>query len=322
MLDDESWYSVTPEAIADHIADRVVANHHLLVVQQLSASYAKGNNSCGSPDGSCGNSSSCSISSRNNNNGRPITILDAFSGVGGNAVAFAKRPEVGLVVCVDTDIGKLRMAANNCCIYGIPPEKVVFVHADACRVLQRYYHGKISTKGGGGDKNGEDAPGGEVAGVLGSTCDPTRPAVRVSGYAVGGLELLPPRVDAVFLSPPWGGPDYERKKSGNNNSSKNAQKKQQKDEGYDLKRIQLDCGVDGEDLLKLASDSLPTNRKNIAYFLPRNLNGIKLAQSAIRAGLGDRTSNCTMELEQNVLNYKLKTITTYITSAPLRNKAN
>lgn len=49
LLDEEGWFSVTPEAIADQIAERC----------------------------RCG------------------TILDAFCGVGGNAIAFAKTCERG-----------------------------------------------------------------------------------------------------------------------------------------------------------------------------------------------------------------------------------
>ena len=49
LLDEEGWYSVTPELIANHIADRC----------------------------------------------RCDTILDAFCGVGGNAIAFAQTCERG-----------------------------------------------------------------------------------------------------------------------------------------------------------------------------------------------------------------------------------
>uniref|UniRef100_A0A7R9X0G2 Trimethylguanosine synthase n=1 Tax=Craspedostauros australis TaxID=1486917 RepID=A0A7R9X0G2_9STRA len=30
-----------------------------------------------------------------------------------------------------------------------------------------------------------------------------------SGYKIGGLELLPRHIDAIFMDPPWGGVDYE-----------------------------------------------------------------------------------------------------------------
>lgn len=49
LLDEEGWYSITPEAIANHIAERC----------------------------------------------RSDTIIDAFCGVGGNAIAFAKTCQRG-----------------------------------------------------------------------------------------------------------------------------------------------------------------------------------------------------------------------------------
>ena len=50
LLDEEGWYSITPEAIANHIAERC----------------------------------------------RSDTIIDAFCGVGGNAIAFAKTCQRGV----------------------------------------------------------------------------------------------------------------------------------------------------------------------------------------------------------------------------------
>ena len=82
-LDKESWYSITPEAIANHIAGRVAANRENLVV------------------------------------------VDLFCGCGGNAIAFALRDEVQLVVCVDSDVEKLKKAAKNASIYGVSMEKMV-----------------------------------------------------------------------------------------------------------------------------------------------------------------------------------------------------
>jgi trimethylguanosine synthase len=97
LLDQESWYSVTPEVIANHIAQRVIT-----------ASKKK----------------------------EGMIVLEAFCGAGGNAIAFARRPEVVKVICVDNNLQKLKMAAYNCGVYEIPKDKVVFVHADACAVLK------------------------------------------------------------------------------------------------------------------------------------------------------------------------------------------
>jgi trimethylguanosine synthase len=201
-------------------------------------------------------------------------VLDACAGVGGNAIAFARRPEVSLVVCVDIDDARLRIAANNCSVYGIPRDKVVFVNGDVCQVLASYKNGK------------------RIADTESSKSVATEPEKE---YAYSGLDLLPETLDAVFLSPPWGGSDYES--VGRRN--------------YDLSCIKLSEAVDGEELLRLAAVAVPEERMNVAYFLPRNTNGVRYSYSALKTGF----AGC-LELEQNVLNGKLKTITAYLGAIP------
>ncbi len=101
QLDKESWFSVTPEVIANHIAAHLVGN-------------------------------------RSN-----VIVLDPFCGCGGNSIAFAKRPEVDLVICVDTDLSKLKMASSNASVYGVASEKMVFIHGNGCQVLSCYQSGKL-----------------------------------------------------------------------------------------------------------------------------------------------------------------------------------
>jgi trimethylguanosine synthase len=231
-LDKESWFSVTPEAIADHIAARLVGLDENL------------------------------------------TIIDPFCGVCGNAIAFAKRDEVKLVVCVDVDLEKLKKAAWNARVYDIPNDKIVFIHSDAYTILSQYNNGSLLP-----------SPSREN--------DPESSPLIEKGYRIGQHELLPNKIDMVFLSPPWGGMDYL--KVGKRN--------------YDLKCIELDHAenkIDGEELLIVAAKAVGEGRP-IAYFLPRNTNGIKLARSVLKAG-------CTgpVVMEQNVLNGKLKTITAYV----------
>lgn len=228
-LDADGWFSVTPEAIANHIAERMV-------------------------DGA-----------ENAN----LIVLDPFAGVGGNVIALAMRPEVKLVIAVDLDAKRLELAANNCRVYEIPSSKVVFLHANALDVLRACRS----------NLHGQDASSTKV----------------MHGYQFGGLELLPRQaVDSIFLSPPWGGPDYEEKAGRR---------------GYDLKAITIDAEHDGEDLLLLSAQALLSEDKKIVYFLPRNANGTKIAHNAMKAGLYDG-----IELEQNYLNGKLKTVTAYFGS--------
>jgi trimethylguanosine synthase len=82
----------------------------------------------------------------------------------------------------------------------------------------------------------------------------------------------------VFLSPPWGGPDYL------------------KAEVFDLKTM---VPMDGLRVYETASSLTG----NIAYFLPRNINVDQLSSLAGPGGF--------VEVEQNLLNKKVKTITAY-----------
>lgn len=87
----------------------------------------------------------------------------------------------------------------------------------------------------------------------------------------------PIEVDAVFLSPPWGGPGYLKSKD------------------FDLD----DLTPNGFDIYTAARKMSP----NIAYFLPRNT---KVKQLIALGGPGGRC-----EIEQSCLNKKIKTLTVY-----------
>ncbi|XP_067836144.1 trimethylguanosine synthase isoform X2 [Heptranchias perlo] len=178
-LDQEGWFSVTPEKIAEHIANRVMQNFH------------------------------CDI------------IVDAFCGVGGNSIQFALAGK--RVIAVDIDPVKIDLAQNNARVYGVT-EQIEFILGD---------------------------------------------------FMLLASDL---KADAVFLSPPWGGPNYV-----------NA-------EIFDLKTM---MSLDGSEIFTLSQKITP----NIVYFLPRNAD---IEQVASLAGPGGR-----VEIEQNFLNNKLKTITAY-----------
>ena len=143
-----------------------------------------------------------------------------------------------------------------------------------------------------------------------------------AGYKLGGLESLPTKLDGIFLSPPWGGTEYSKQEVGKS--------------GFDIVTsivVDSSCYLGGEmpdsdvdmstttavktnggELLSLTvkavlNDESTTQEGVIAYFLPRNTDGIILGQSAISSGIKG-----SFEMEQNVVNGKVKTITAYFGS--------
>ncbi|XP_021243232.1 trimethylguanosine synthase isoform X2 [Numida meleagris] len=149
------------------------------------------------------------------------TIVDAFCGVGGNAIQFALTSK--RVIAVDIDPEKLSLARSNAEVYGVA-DQIEFVCGD---------------------------------------------------FMVLAADL---KADVVFLSPPWGGPDYAT---------------------AEIFDIQTMICPDGFEIFRLSKKI--TN--NIVYFLPRNAD---INQIASLAGPGGK-----VEIEQNFLNNKLKTITAY-----------
>ncbi|GAA6231450.1 trimethylguanosine synthase [Lates japonicus] len=151
-------------------------------------------------------------------------VVDAFCGVGGNAIQFALTGQ--RVLAIDIDPVRLNLARHNAAVYGV---------ADHIEFLQ------------------------------------------------GDFLQLAPRLrgDVVFLSPPWGGPDYLTA------------------EVFDIRTMMEPDGFEIFRLAKLISD-------NIVYFLPRNAD---MDQIASLAGPGGK-----VEVEQNFLNNKLKTVTAYFGS--------
>ncbi|KAF8624141.1 hypothetical protein AX17_007204 [Amanita inopinata Kibby_2008] len=89
LLDEEGWYSITPETIADQIAERC----------------------------------------------RCDTILDAFCGVGGNAIAFAKTCQ--RVIALDNNPTRLALARHNAQIYGVA-DNIEFILADYVSFAKSY----------------------------------------------------------------------------------------------------------------------------------------------------------------------------------------
>ncbi|XP_050984492.1 trimethylguanosine synthase isoform X2 [Labeo rohita] len=148
-------------------------------------------------------------------------IIDAFCGVGGNAIQFALTGK--RVIAIDIDPIRLALAHHNAEVYGVA-HRIDFVQGDFLQLAPRL------------------------------------------------------RGDMVFLSPPWGGPEYLSA------------------DVFNIKTMITPDGFEIFRLSKMISD-------NIVYFLPRNAD---MEQIASLAGPGGK-----VEVEQNFLNNKLKTITAY-----------
>ncbi|KAF4076849.1 hypothetical protein AMELA_G00219810 [Ameiurus melas] len=166
-----------------------------------------------------------------------LVIVDAFCGVGGNAIQFALTGNT--VIAVDIDPVRLALARHNAAVYGVS-ERIDFIQADFLQVAPRL------------------------------------------------------RADVVFLSPPWGGPEYLSADVFNIETMMSP-------DGYPLPCVPLKF-LDPPhtfEIFRLAK----MISENVVYFLPRNAD---MEQIASLAGPGGK-----VEVEQNFLNNKLKTITAY-----------
>ncbi|KAI0923699.1 hypothetical protein AcV5_009174 [Taiwanofungus camphoratus] len=197
LLDEEGWYSVTPERVAEQIAERC----------------------------------------------RCDVVLDAFCGVGGNAIAFARTCE--RVIALDTSPVRLALARHNAALYGVA-DRIEFVLADFisfARALIDVQNARNTRKG---TQPQDDKPAATPADVQ----TPRR------------------KFDVVFLSPPWGGPSYltDSPSEGRDVTEPNsdADPEERAAPEYSLSSIRP---IHGVQLFRLARQLT----KNVAYYLPRNV---------------------------------------------------
>ena len=297
QLDAEGWYSVTPEVIANHVAQRVAS---------LASPTQSG-----------------------------MIILDAFCGCGGNAIAFAKQSQVSLVVCADIDRTKLSKAAYNACLYEIPKEKLIFVECSSLFLLEHCY------------QNGDLC----IDNLRQATNLPHVDTEVCAGFFIGGLGMLPHRIDAVFMDPPWGGVDYnslgkngyclekhmkikvgphqnphavmeqdnkvspppcstvgddffDSFGSSNNKVTNNKKSTKHAKQKFNQKADESDYW-NGVDLLRVAASA--TKSHLVIYDMPRNTSKVSLGRCALEAGYRGN-----LKLEEHYLNGRLKTITAYM----------
>jgi trimethylguanosine synthase len=68
-------------------------------------------------------------------------IIDAFAGVGGNAIAFARSGRWEQVFAIEKDPKTMKCAKHNAKIYGVD-KKIVWVTGDCFDVISRRFAGK------------------------------------------------------------------------------------------------------------------------------------------------------------------------------------
>ena len=250
LLDEEGWFSVTPEAIADRIAERC----------------------------------------------RCDTIIDAFCGVGGNAIAFAKVCERGEritivwrkrlepdlhatpVIAIDNSATRLALARHNAAVYGVA-DRIEFILGDFISYATSLQH-------------------------------------------MSSQSLSPRRrpIDVVFLSPPWGGVNYLSMSSSKDNQvhPTTSVQGENRDPGmthsgagqdYSLANV---SPLHGGELFNIARTITP----NIAYFLPRNqdLEEVSALVEPKTTGGGQTVGNTSheiIEVEEEWMGTKLKALTCY-----------
>ncbi|CAN0576298.1 unnamed protein product, partial [Ectocarpus sp. 12 AP-2014] len=105
---------------------------------------------------------------------------------------------------------------------------------------------------------------------------------RIEFILGDAMKVLPTlKADAVFLSPPWGGPSYQGSKT------------------FDLDSM-IPPPLSALEMFRAARDVTP----NVIFFLPRNVD-------PYQRGVDLQAIDDTCELEKHFLNGKLKTTTAY-----------
>ncbi|ETN69159.1 RNA cap guanine-N2 methyltransferase [Necator americanus] len=197
IMDREGWFSVTPERIAEHIADRVVRRSEIIFAILNRILYL--------------------LDSKSNEKNR-------------NFVEVVMLTVTLSVIAIDMDPVRLKCARENAKVYGVE-DRIEFICCDFFHFASKWTEN------------------------VGKTV----------------------QIDAVFLSPPWGGPSYLKSKV------------------FDLD----DLTPNGFDIYTAARKMSP----NIAYFLPRSTS---VKQLISLSGPGGRC-----EIEQSCLNKKIKALTIY-----------
>lgn len=175
MLDEESWYSITPEIIADYVARRCVLCYDL------------------------------QDSSTNNmiKKFADCHVLDLFCGCGGNIIAMTKYCKFGFGV--DIDDFKTKACQHNASIYETS-HKLNVITMDAYNLLRRFESNNIHPISETAKHiRFDETPSNEDEIEINDKKE-------VNSDSVINLStnnsLYP--IDVILLCPPWGGPEYNQ----------------------------------------------------------------------------------------------------------------
>lgn len=184
-------------------------------------------------------------------------ILDAFCGAGGNAIQFAMTCEH--VVAIDIDPIKLALARNNAAIYGVE-DRITFLCGDFCEFARAYGENKGHTS-----------------------------------KVWQGWDQK--KFDIVFMSPPWGGVNYQRPTFAGQDHA-------QYQDIYPLSKLHP---VHGKELFRLAQAIC----ERTVMYLPRNVDLEEVAQLVKVSP----NTQLTVHAEELWLGYKLKALAVYFSGA-------
>ena len=164
------------------------------------------------------------------------------------------------VIAIDTSPTRLALARHNAVIYGVE-DRIEFVLADYLSFARTYH---------------------------------TLPTQQASNTKPNSPHR---KIDVVFLSPPWGGPEYL---SGLTKDKQPDPSPADQHPEFSLSNVQP---IHGAELFKLSRRIT----KNIAYFLPRNtkLDEISTLLSP------EESKNEMVEVEEEWMGSKLKALTCY-----------
>ncbi|GAA5902221.1 RNA methyltransferase [Sporobolomyces salmoneus] len=217
---------------------------------------------------------------------RSGVIVDAFCGVGGNAISFAFTCEK--VIAFDTSKVRLACAKRNAEIYGVA-DRITFIHADWVTWTKEYIK---QTERGEIRKEDEieviflSPPWGGISYQTLGTSTPSS--------AIDTPTTKKRRIAAIQDVPPTPTPQLDS--SSSNDVSPPA---------YPLSAL---APLHGAELLNLASQVTP----HIAYYLPRNVDLIEVANlSPLKPGESVGGKRERVEVEEEWMSGKLKAVTAY-----------